>query len=459
MSAATGVRASIYKKSDLGNAQRLAARYAETVRHVSTTGCWHIWRDGRWAIDDTGEIERYARTTVRAMQREAHDMAQDTEEQIKAHTAATKWAVASENSARLAAMVGLCRAEPGIAARFDDFDARALELNAPNGIVDLRTGKLHNHDPAAMHSQSTAAEYRPGAPAPAWTEFVERVLPEPAVRNYVQRLLGVSLVGATMPGHEFPFLFGEGGTGKSTLLETVAGVLGDYAAIAPTSLLAVKRGAGQSYDVAGLRGKRLVVVEEVSGAMDEDAIKRITASAHLEARQIYQAALTFVNVTSLWMASNHEPRIDGTDSGLRRRIKQVPMDVKVDGAFIGPMRAQVAASEQEGVLAWLVAGCVAAHKGLRPPKAVDAATQAMFDDANPLLAWLAACTAADAAGRASARDLHDSYVDWCRVTRRRNQYQAVSRSWTRALLSVGLERVRAGNGWAYAGRRLLQPAV
>lgn len=465
-SADTDVRVSFARRSDLGNAQRLASRHAELIRYVHETQTWHIWSGAAWAPDITGQIERYARDTVRAMHRAAAEMPDgedDKDARSIAKAGAAKWAAASESAARLGAMVQLCRAEPDIAVPLSAFDGEPWELNCPNGIVDLRTGKLRGADPAAMHTQSTAVPHDLKARAPEWEKFLEIVLPDQAVRTYIWRLLGASLVGAPLPGHQFPFLFGSGGTGKSTLLETVADVLGDYARIAPATLLARKQqGASQTYDVASLRGRRFVVVEELSGAIDDNMLKLVTSAKTLAARQIREAETEFANVTSLWMASNHEPRIDGSDTGLRRRVKQIVMDVVLDGpGYVGPLKAHIAAEEREGVLAWLVRGCVAAAKdGLVEPDAVAEATSELFSSNNSLLEWLDACCHRDEDAVETGLALHASYMDWCQRGRRRIEYRSgKSATWARALKSIGLEPSRSATVRGYRGARLSQPAL
>lgn len=444
------------KRTDLGNAQRLAARYAEVIRYVHTTGNWHIWNERAWAADDTGQIERYARATVKAMQREAAEM-EDGED-------AAKWAVASEGAARLAAMVSLARSEKGIAVPADAFDTRPWELNCPNGVVDLRTGSLQNHDPAAMHSQCTRARFDPEAKAERWTAFLALVLPDAAVRRYVHKLLGASLVGHPLPDDSFPFVFGPGGTGKSTLLEPVLAALGDYGRLAPANLLVAKRpgGGDQTYDIAALRGKRFVLASEGHSRqrLAEDVVKRITADPNLAGRQIREAEMTFPNVTALWFTSNHEPRADGTDTGLFRRMRKITMDV-VLGAEHAGLKHTLIDTELDGILTWLVEGCVLAHKqGLKPPRRVVQDTETYREDSNPLREWVNACCVLDPAGIETGAHLHASYVDWSNAQRRPIDYRnGKSAAWATVLRSLGLEPHRTATIRGYKGIRLIQPPL
>ncbi len=458
------IRVSPAKRTDLGNAQRLVARYLEVVRYVQATDRWHVWDGTRWAPDETGAIDRLARDTVRAMQREAAAMPSDTEEQSEAKIEAAKWAVACEGAARLASMIQLARYEEGVPVTATAFDGRPWELNCPNGVVDLKTGKLLNHDPAHMHSQRAAVRFIEGAKAPAWRRFLRVVLPDAEVRRYIQRLLGASLVGQPLPAATFPFIFGEGGTGKSTLLEPVLHALGDYGRLAPANLLTAKRGGGgdQTYDIAALRGARFVLASEGHSRQQlaEDVVKRITGDTTLAGRQIREAELTFPNVTALWFMSNHEPRVSSTDTGLWRRIREIPMDVVLSPRYAG-LKERLIEEELEGILAWCVSGCVDYQRnGLKTPAAVTAATDSYRDDSNPLLEWAEQALVRDPDARETGPDLHASYVDWCATSRRRNDYPSGrSKVWARALKSLELEPVRTTAWRGYSGAALRQPPL
>lgn len=451
-------RPSLAKRTDLGNAQRLVARYADLIRYVPATENWHIWNGARWAPDDTLQIQRLARATVAAMQREADGITYDEDAKIQA----VKWACSSEGAARLASMVSLAQAEEGVAVTHEAFDNQPWELCVQNGIVDLKTGKLRGHDPAAMHSMAAGAPYLKGSKAPLWMKFVKLTLPDPEVRSYVQKLLGASLVGMPLPHATFPFVYGEGGTGKSTLLEPVLAAVGEYGRLAPPNLLVGGKRGEQTYDIAALRGARFVLASEGHSrqTLAEDTVKRITGDATLAGRQIREAEMTFTNVTALWFMSNHEPRVSSTDTGLWRRIKEIPMEVVLGPEHEG-LKERMIADELPGILAWCIAGCVAWQRdGLQAPDAVTEATAAFRDDSNPLLEWLDACCDRSEDGKETGPDLHNSYVEWCTSSRRPVDYRSGrGKTWARALRSVGLEPVRSGTFRGYAGVTLRQPAL
>lgn len=461
-------RAAAYRQTDTGNALRVVARNVELVRYAHDSARWHIWDGRAWAPDATGQIDRFASAAVAAMWREVDAMpAGDDDGASNAKAKASQWALLSEGAGKLAAMVKVAERDERVACTAEAFDTNPWELNTPGGIVDLRTGALRPHDPAAMHSCIAAATPRLRATLQGtWPRFIKRVLPDAATRLYVQKLLGASLVGAPLPGAAFPFVFGPGGTGKSTMLESVLAALGDYAGLAPDELLAAKRGGfggGSVFDMAALRGKRFVLASEgeAGQVLAVKTVKLITDSPMLTAQQKHEAERTTRNVTALWYMSNHEPRIDGTDSGLGRRLKEIPMDVVLHPKRDLGLRDKIIAEHLDDVLAWCIEGCVLAlTDGLDAPDTVTAATKAYLEESNPLLQWFDQRCERDAESFTSNADLHAAYGDWCAASKRWNAYgTGPTRAWGTAMGGLGLMPAKLKGARGYTGVRLLTPGI
>ncbi len=123
--------------TDYGNAERFVSQHSSNVRFCHEWGKWLVWDGRRWAIDKTGAIERLAKKTVRKIYIEASNSDLDDDE-VKA---IVRWARASENTARLQAMLTMAKSESGIPIGVDQLDAQAWLLNCENGTIDLKTGK------------------------------------------------------------------------------------------------------------------------------------------------------------------------------------------------------------------------------------------------------------------------------------------------------------------------------
>jgi P4 family phage/plasmid primase-like protien len=264
-------------------------------------------------------------------------------------------------------------------------------FNCQNGTVDLLTGELRPHDPADLLTQIAPVEYNPDAVCPTFDAFIERVLPDPAVRAYVQELLGYALNG-TMRSAVFPIFYGLGANGKSTLVNTIRTVVGsDYARMLSGHLLESQTGnnRAQPYEKMTFKGRRFMFANETAENMrlDEQRIKELTSDEPISARDLYASFEEFRPTHTVFLQTNHPPRISGTDKGIWRRVREIPFTVEIpEGERDADMSRKLAA-EASGILNWLVEG----HKrwydrGERfdTPEAVMLATDEYQHESNPL---------------------------------------------------------------------------
>jgi len=239
-------RAPRFHLTDYGNAERLVAAHGQDLRYCGALG-WLAWDGTRWARDETREAIRRAKRTIRALYAEAAKLADDRRKALVEH------ALRSEKHARLQAMVASAESEPGIAARFADFDAAPWLLNVRNGTLDLRTGQLRAHRREDLLTKLAPVAYDPDATCPRWDAFLARVQPDPEVRAFLDRLAGYALTGVIRE-HVLPIHYGSGRNGKGTWTDTLLAVLGDYAKQIPTELLMVRQGEAHPTERATLLG-------------------------------------------------------------------------------------------------------------------------------------------------------------------------------------------------------------
>src|SRR5690606_26604467 len=97
------------------------------------------------------------------------------------------------------------------------------------------------------------------------------------LQAFLQRMCGYALTGSTRE-HALFFLYGTGANGKSVFLNTVSGVLADYAMTAPIETFMASNSDRHPTDLAGLRGGRLVTAIETEEGRRwaESKIKTLT---------------------------------------------------------------------------------------------------------------------------------------------------------------------------------------
>lgn len=407
--------------SDLGNAHRLLDRHGRDLYHCGPLG-WHVWTGQCWAPDETGEVFRRAHHIAKAERlaavtdlREAE--AADDERAVAKAKRRYAWATKTQGRTRIDAMLSVGKSLDGIAIRADAFDNDPDLFACANGTIDLSTGELREHRREDLLTKLSPVSFDPEAEAPVFGRFLERIFDGNGdLIAFIQRWTGYSLTGLTAE-QAFAILHGSGANGKSTLLEIIRYVAGAYGMNTGADTLMTSRGRGPDNDIARLRGARFVSASESGEArqLDEERIKRLSGEDTLTARFLYKEAFEFRPTFKLWLATNHRPKIKGTDEAIWRRVLLVPFDVFIPPAERDPELGAKLRAEAAGILRWAVEGELDRRaNGLRPPEAVRAATEEYRAEENVLGRFIEdECVMLPEASVTSGA-LYERYVDWCK---------------------------------------------
>jgi putative DNA primase/helicase len=294
--------------TDVGNTARFARDHHGDVVFCGKLG-WLCWDSAPWQVDETGEVERRARETVRAIYREAAEMPDEGERKRRVW-----WATDSESRSGIRAMLDLAQSEVGIARPANAFDRHPWLFNTLSGILDLTTGELAVHDPSALITKIAPTFYSPHAACPRFLAFLDRVMDgRGELVDFLRRAVGYSLTGDTREQVLF-LLHGPGANGKSVFLEVIRSILGDYAANTPAETLMAKSGnSGIPNDVARLRSVRFVTAVETDDGrrLAEGLVKQMTGGDTLTARFLHREFFEFRPEFKVWLATNHLPTMRG----------------------------------------------------------------------------------------------------------------------------------------------------
>jgi putative DNA primase/helicase len=353
--------------------------------------------------------------------------------------AAARWAMHSEFEPRLRAMVSLAETEAGIPVSPDEFDADPWLLTCLSGTVDLRTGELRPHRRADLITKIVPLYLDRKAECPTWLQFLDRVFRgDVELIEFIQRAVGYSLTGSTQEQVLF-LLHGTGANGKSTFLEIVRALLGDYAQQADfTTFLHRERESGPRNDLARLMGARFVAAAEVEDGrrLSEVVVKQVTGGDTITARFLHQEHFEFKPALKLWLAANHKPTVRGTDNGIWRRIRLVPFEVTIPADEQDKDLASKLQAELPGIFAWAVRGCRQWHEqGLGCPEVVQAATELYKGEMDILGLFLDESCVLSPQAEIASRALYDAYTPWCEESGERPMSQ---RNLARRLQERGL---------------------
>ena len=394
--------------TDLGNAKRFVARHGDDLRYCHPWNRWLVFDGQPWRDDDTAEAERRLKETLEDLEQEAFGLA-DGGERRKL----LQFVWASERAARIRGALELARSEPRIPVRPDELDGDPLLFNVENGTIQLDAGELSPHRREDLVTKLARVVFDPDATAPTWEAFLERVQPDEATRSFLQRAVGYSMAAET--GEQvLLILWGSGANGKTTFVEAIRSLLGDYGQQAPTETFLDRR-EGIPNDVARLRGARFVAATEISEGrrLNEALVKRMTGGDTLVARFMRAEFFEFKPTFTLWLVTNHRPEIRGTDEAIWRRIRLIPWEVTIAPDERDHDLPDKLRRELPGILNWALAGFAQwRDTGLNPPDRVLTATSDYRADSDVIGRFVEECCETVAGATVGKGELYTRFEYW-----------------------------------------------
>jgi putative DNA primase/helicase len=432
--------------TDSGMAERLARRFACVVRYCAPQHTWYLWTGQRYEPDQTGMMLQRTKLIARDLYEEAARI-----EDADLRQKCAGWARKCEAAERRRAALFLAQSEPGIAVVPSEMDADAFLLNCKNGVVNLKTGELREHNRADLITRLAPVAYDATARSELWDRFLEESTGgDQELVEFLQRAAGYSLTGSVTEEVLF-FVHGPGASGKSTYLESMKASLGDYAKVADFESFITRHDSGTvRNDIAELAGRRFVVSIEVEQGkrLAEGLVKMLTGGDTVRARFLYQEAFDFVPQFKLWLAANHAPRVRDNDTAMWRRILRVPFECIVPKSRRDPtLKARLRDPVMSGpaILAWAVEGCLRwQQEGLRVPEIVEQATEQYRLDMDPLRQFFEDCCTFGPEVRCANAALRTAYEAWAKAVGESRLLD--SREFGDRLLERGCMRTRMHGG-------------
>lgn len=352
----------------------------------------------------------------------------------------------------VSAVLSLAQSDQRIVVPASAWDGAPLLLNTPAGIVDLQTGTTRPRSPDDYVTQATRVAPDFGRAAEVFDSFLLSIFDgDHEMLDFMQRALGYCLTGDRREQVVF-FWHGNGSNGKSTLLDLVQWLLGDYVLKMPASALMVTRNDRHPTELAQLRGKRIAISSELEEGQfwNEALIKELTGDEVLTARFMRQDFFEFAMTQKHVIVGNHKPRLRGSDPAIARRLVLVPFVVTFEGRQRDKHMLDKLKAEAPAILAWLVRGAVRWHReGLGIPERVRMAGAEYLAEHDDLALWMAEMC--DRTGDAKASELYASFRQWKESC---GEHAPSMKVWAQRLQAVqGIER-RLSNGVRYAGIQL-----
>jgi len=313
-----------YLENDGGNAEMFVDRYNGIVRYSHEHESWFIWDGNRWVPDALEKVNQLALVLSKNLAIDALSTPGRPDERK------LKRAIVMGHQNKISAALCLARSDPRIVIKREEIDVDNFLLGTHNGVIDLRTGQRRDGQKGDFITKSCGCDFDPSATAPRWIAFLNEIFDNQTdLVDYIQRAVGYTLSGDTREQCLF-FLHGGGANGKSTFIEILMKLLGDYATTGSQNILRLNHYGREPLDeIASLEGYRFVAISETgSSRMDEARIKLLTGGDTVTGKPHYKEAKKFQPGFKLWIFGNSKPGIHDVNLAIWRRIKLIPFTVQ-----------------------------------------------------------------------------------------------------------------------------------
>ena len=430
----------------VGSDQDVALEFRDfawpTLRYSKALG-WCAWDGRRWIPDADSRARKMVMAfndTILALART--ESGEDAKNKMKR-------AVALRSTGKIG---GLLINAQALLSDNDDWDTDPWKLNTPEGIIHLKDGTLHAHDPSERMTAITRVSPE-RTDAPMWTRFLQQATGgDKGLEDYLQQVLGMALVGKVY-SEGLLIVTGSGGNGKSTLFGACMKVLGSYAETIRPEILLARPNGGEVFGIECMRGKRLCIAGETDehAGMSVSMMKRLTSRDTINANPKHKQPFNFTPSHTLILHTNHLPNIKQFDEGTKRRLAVAvfpyaprPEEIIVD------LMDQLVEKEGGAILQWMIDGAARYWKQgcqLRVPSSVREHTRQYLEANDWMNQFLADCCELGADKSCKGGVLYARYRAWCAEVGER--YPKRSRDFANELLSRGFEkqRVRGGSEW------------
>ena len=433
--------------SDAGNSKVFATEYTNRFLYSKHDG-WLYWDGKAWVYGEMAVIAA-AKDLTERIELEAQLLfaVNSNDPEIKA---LVKHARASRNKGRLMALIDL--AKPELFIESDKLDAHPHLLNTPDGIVDLRTGIVHPHEPTAYCTKITKFGPTLNANSMAmWLDFLNMIAcGDSDLVEFLQEFSGMVLIGKVY-SENLIIAYGTGANGKSTFFNALAAVLGHYAGLIAADTLMSGRNKGR-FELSTMKNKRFLLASELEEGrvLSSSVLKQLTSTDEILVEKKYFDPENIVPKHTIVLFTNHLPKIASTDHGTLRRLIAVPFNAVIpDSQKIMNFTDILVGSAGSAIMSWAIEGAVkfvANEHKLHIPACVQNATAHYHADNDWLKDFLDDLCLIDPSYSIRAGELYDAYKS---RTEKSKEFVRDGRGFAKELQSRGFvsKRTNRGNVW------------
>lgn len=408
-----------YSWDEAGMADLFSECYQNDTRYCAEAKSWFTYDSGRWQ-KDVGSLLVAAKIKefIRLMALYCGEIADD--EKRKQYMSF----VAKMGDRRFRDRL-MKDAADSMRIEAEQFDTHPYLINCKNGTYDLESMEFREHRWQDFLTMQTNFEYSvQDIRCERWEKFIQEVTQNDYEKaDYLQRALGYSILGTSKEECMFILHGKTTRNGKSTMLDAIQHLLGDYSTVAPVELICrsdrAKNAEAANPVLAKLKGKRMVTMSEsdTAGKLDEATIKQYTGGEDITARELYQSAITYKPQFTMWLSCNDLPAVKDKSLFASDRVRVIEFnrhftDAEQDKGLKDYFESPEA---MKGIFTWLIAGYFKYRRfGLRMNDNMKAVVKQYERDNDLVLQFLEEkCEQKDDA-ITKAKTLFDTYKIWCK---------------------------------------------
>ena len=419
-----------YGRDDIGISTLFCDLFRDSILRCIEQNCWYAYDGTRW-VESTGKAMESCKAFTQALSSYYIAVAQldwtafppDEHEQKKGMKNHPYIRYAESIKSRKTRETVLKDAESvaGMSISQSEFDADGELLNCQNGTIDLNNCTLRPHSAADHITKIANVAYVPSARSQLWEQHIATVMEgDVGKAEFLQKAIGYSLRGS----HDLEcmmILYGQTSrNGKSVTVDTINKMMGDYGGTSNPETFAQRgnaNGSAHNDGLARLAGLRFVSVPEADGhlTLSSSLIKRCTGDELISARPIYGREFSFVPQFTIFMHTNHLPRINDRSMFDSNRVKVIPFTYHFPENARNPhMLADLTTPDNlSGILNWALEGLAKIKSdGFDAPQSVLNAIEMYRQDSDRVGNFISE-RMEQSAGNASTTEVFAAYKIWC----------------------------------------------
>lgn len=411
----------VYTQDESGMAQLFSECYKKDTLYCTEAKTWYTYKDGAWRKD-------IGSCLVSTKIKEFYGLMRYYCAEIDDYDVSKRYMtfIAKMGDRRFRDRM-MKDAADSMSVSASLFDSHPYLINCKNGTFDLKTRHFKEHDYKDYLTMQTNFDFTydqdMDVTCERWLHFIDEVTEgDKDKADFLQRALGYSMLGSAREECMFILHGKTTRNGKSTMLDAVNHLLGDYSTQAPVELICkadrAKSTENASPVLARLKGKRMVTMSEndAGSKLDEEIIKQYTGGEEITARELYQMPITFLPQFTMWLSCNDLPAVHDRSLFASKRLKVIEFnrhfsEAEQDKTLKDYFRTPEA---MMGIFYWLLEGYARYTKvGLVMADHLKSVVKKYEKDNDLVVQFLEDRCELKEDGTTSAKSLYDNYKIWC----------------------------------------------